>query len=195
MSLVAASALFHHSFIRFADTPTDFQATVHELSITPGMNLTGVAQVLAETGLIDSAFKFRLLARSQNQSGRIQAGEYELRSDMTPREILKILVQGRVKLNRLTIPEGFTIKQIASAVEAAGLVNAASFEKAAADPDTLGQYAIPNTTAEGYLYPETYFFTPKTSGEVIVNTMLRRFETVFTDQMKNRAEDVGLFAP
>ncbi len=189
--LVAASALFHHFFMQFADTPTDSQAVVHDFSVTPGTTLTRVAQLLADKGLTHSSFKFRLLARSENQSGRIQAGEYQLRTDMTPREILEILTQGKVKLNRLTIPEGFSLKQIAAVVEAAGFGNAAAFKKAAANPDILGQYAIPNTTAEGYLYPETYFFAQKTSAEAMVNAMLQRFETVFTDDMEKRANEIG----
>ncbi len=189
--LVAASALFHHFFIRFADTPTDSQASVHDLSITPGMNLTGVAQVLAETGLIHSAFKFRLLARSQNQSGRIQAGEYELSTAMTPREILDTLTQGKVKLHRITIPEGFTLKQIAMAVEGSHLGTAAHFQKAASDPEILDQFAIPDATAEGYLYPETYFFAKNPPAAAMVIAMLQRFETVFTGEMENRAEELG----
>lgn len=189
--LVAFSALFHHFFVQFADTPADPQAQTEDVSIVSGMNLTQVAQLLSESGLIRSAFKFRLLARSQNQSGQIQAGDYEFSTDMTPREILEILTLGKVKLNRLTIPEGFSLKQIAAAIETAGLNSAAAVKKAAADPNVLKQYTIPGTTAEGYLYPETYFFAQKTSAQAMVITMLQRFETVFTDEMEKRANEMG----
>jgi len=189
--LVAAGALFHHFFIQSVDTPTGSGASVHDLEITPGMTLTQVAQVLADRGLIHSAFTFRLLARLQNQDGHIQAGEYRLRTGMTPREMLAVLTQGKVTLKRISIPEGFTLKQIAAAVETANLVNSTAFKKAATDPDILAQYQIPNSTAEGYLYPETYFFAPKTSAEAVVNAMLMLFESVFTDDMKKRAKEMG----
>ena len=189
--LVAASVFFHHALIRFADTPTNPLEVTHDFSVTPGMTLTGVAQLLADKGLIDSSFQFRLLARSQNQSSRIQAGEYQLHTNMTPRKILEMLTQGKVKLNRLTLPEGLSLKQIAAVVETSGLGNSEAFKKAATDPGLLKQYTIPGATAEGYLYPETYFFSQKTSAEAMVKAMLHRFETVFTDKMEKRAQELG----
>lgn len=191
MLLLLAGVLFHNNFNQFADTPTDTHATVHPLSITSGMNLTSVAQLLADTRVIHSAFKFRLLARLQNQGSRIQAGEYELSTDMTPREILDILTQGKVKLHRITIPEGFTLKQIAMAIESSHLGTAAHFQKAASNPEILTQFAIPAATAEGYLYPETYFFAKETPAAAIVTAMLQRFETVFTTDMEMRAQEIG----
>jgi UPF0755 protein len=189
--LLFAGLLLQTNIKQFAETPADTRASIRGLSIPPGMNLTDISQLLADNGLIRSSLKFRLLARSQNLGSRIQAGEYELRSNMTPSEILGILVQGKIKLNRITIPEGFTLKQIAAAVEAAGLSHAADVKKAAADPEILKQFAIPGTTAEGYLFPETYFLAPKTSAEAIVRAMLRRFETVFSDEMDQRAQALG----
>ena len=77
---------------------------------------------------------------------------------MPPRDILNQLVEGRVHLYRLTIPEGYNLVQIADAVTDAGLAERQSFLDAARDPDVATANGIEADTLEGYLFPDTYYF-------------------------------------
>ena len=65
-----------------------------------------------DLGLIQSPLKFRLYARFSGVHRKIQAGEFQLYGTMTPRQILNTLVEGRVRLYRVTIPEGYTLRQM-----------------------------------------------------------------------------------
>lgn len=145
------------------------------VTIAPGMRLSQFAKTLETAGAVKSAASFIILAKLHRLGEKIKAGEYELDPAQKPIELLHQLVEGRVKLHPLTVPEGFTMRQVAELAAARGLCSAADFLKAAADKDLLAEYGIAAANAEGYLMPETYNF-PKGAGEtVIVRAMLSTF--------------------
>lgn len=123
------------------------------------------------------ANSFRLLAKVLDKGGRIKAGEFVVNTGWTPLKLLDYLATAKGVRHRLAAPEGLTMRQIARLAEEAGICSAASFLKAASDPELLKKYNIPAETAEGFLYPDTYFFTRSRAddGTPVVETMVREF--------------------
>lgn len=160
--------------------------------IKPGQNLRTFLDTLHADGIVDSPFKMRLLARIAGYDRRIQAGEYRLSAAMQPRQLLDILARGKVLLHKLTIPEGYTQHQIALAFERSELGSAGAFLKAAANKALLKRYGIEAPTAEGYLFPDTYFFEKGVRPQKVVETMIRRFWETFNVRWRARARAMGL---
>jgi UPF0755 protein len=176
---------------RFARSPMAEAGGDQTVILRPGLGFEGVLSRLEAAGVVTDPLRFRILARWHGLDRRIKAGEYRLSAAMTPMGVLRDLTEGRVVLRRLTIPEGFTLDQIAQAVEAAGLASADEFRRWAADPEFVQAQGIPAETLEGYLFPDTYLFSGSTTAREIVETLLDRFRAVFKDAWRVRAEETG----
>ncbi|MGD9210134.1 MAG: endolytic transglycosylase MltG, partial [Desulfobacteraceae bacterium] len=126
--------------------------------IQPGSSLVKVADQLEEKGLVKAPLKFRLLAMIYGLDKGVQAGEYYLAANMTPMQIIQMITKGQVHLHHITIPEGFSLNQIAKAVEQAGFGDADTFLETAKNPVFIARLNITADSLEGYLFPDTYFF-------------------------------------
>ena len=191
---LTAGWLAYVDLMRYAAAPSESGGRSEKkiVAIEKGQNFRQTTLLLQSQQLIDHPFKFRLLARLQGKDKQIQAGEYLLSADMPPGDILAVLVNGKVRLYKVTVPEGSTLKQIAAIVEDAGLTTRAAFLSAATDADFVREKGIEAETFEGYLFPETYFFPKNTAARAVITAMLDRFRSVFTGTWKKRAADIGL---
>ena len=106
--LVPVIAFIFYALFFTPQTPTKSV----QLQIEPGSGLNQIATELQKTGVVRSALAVKLLARWNQQGGKVQAGNYQFSDPATPREILDRLIQGDVEKVSLTIPEGFTLQQI-----------------------------------------------------------------------------------
>jgi peptidoglycan lytic transglycosylase G len=176
----------------FAKTPASAVSKEKIVVVTTGEQLNTIATRLRQQQLISSEFKFRLLATIKQLDTKIQTGEFRLSATLTPMEILDKMVSGKIVLHRLTIPEGYNLEQIASAVEAAGFGPAAQFMKASVDPDLLKRLEVEAGSFEGYLFPDTYHFSKHTPASGIITAMIKQFHSVFTPRMQARAREIGL---
>ena len=160
-----------------------------------GQGFVTITRNLHQAGIVRHPRKFRLLARIRGSDRQIKAGEYLLPASMTPNRLLDVLVEGKVRLYRLTIPEGYTLRQIAQVVESAGFAAASEFLKAAQDPDAVRQAGIEAATFEGYLFPDTYYFPkgqppgPSSPRWSVV------FESVFKTAVGGPGQTSGIFDP
>lgn len=159
----------------WALTPLAPPAVV-QLEVSPGASLIQVANQLESQQVIRSALALRLLAKLSADSPTIQAGHYSFTDLASPQHILQRLQQGDVNQLRLTIPEGFTLRQIARRCAEVGLVEAEALLAAARDPRLLSALNIPASDLEGYLFPETYYFAQGVSAESILRTLFKEFE-------------------
>ncbi len=170
------------------NTPPVEQAVV----VQSGQGFKALSTLLYQKGMILHPVKFRLFARIKGYDKRIKAGEYLLSSAMTPEKILETMVDGKVYLHRLTIPEGYNLRQIAKAVETEGFTSEADFLKAATDPDLVHVKGIDAQTFEGYLFPDTYYFPRGVTPENIISTMVKRFRTVFNPEWEKQTKTLGM---
>jgi UPF0755 protein len=162
-----------------------------------------IAGLLQEKGLIRSALAFRLLARFTGQESNLKAGRYLISPGCTLREILAVLVEGRTaeELVRVTIPEGYTVRQMASLLEAKGITSEAEFLAVARNGDLKTRFfAAPVHPAteflwEGFFFPDTYLFRPDTPAAEVAQRMLTRMDEVWAEEVKTRSELSLNFAP
>lgn len=176
---------------RYARTPAATGAQPQIVLIPAGQDFRTLAGRLQAEGIIRNPRKLRLLARLEGLDRSIQAGEYELSAAMAPRTILETLAGGKVRLHRLTIPEGFTLAQVADAVAGAGLAARDAFYGAATDPNFTRQLQIPAATFEGYLFPDTYHFSRDTTPRKMVATMVAHFRGALTPEWQLQLEKLG----
>lgn len=166
------------------------------VTIPRGTATTTIATMLAERGLIRDPVVFVLYTRLNELGDRLQAGEYRLSASMSVEEIVDHLVNGRVVTYSLTIPEGFTVEQIIEAAVATGLYTAEELRQAIDDAAAAWPYLPEGVELkeplEGYLFPDTYIVTRDVDAAGLVKMMLQRFEAVFDEDLRARAESLGM---
>lgn len=189
--ICAAGVLYMH-LMSWADRPAGVVITEKLFVISPGQGLKRTAQALQHEGLVSDALRLTILARLDKQDKLLKAGEYFFSTAMTPREILGQMVEGRVHLYRLTIPEGFNLVQIAAAVSTADLESEKHFLEAARDPKTAAALGIQAETMEGYLFPDTYYFPRGLDSATIIATMVKQFRAAFIPDWEQQAKSLGL---
>lgn len=190
--IVCAAAGLIFELRIYADSPANINTSQNVIvNVRPGQTLKTTAEILQQANLIKSRLKFILIARFKGLDKRLKAGEYLLSAAMPPRRILEIIVKGEVNLHKLTVPEGYTIPQIAVLVENAKFGSKIDFINTATDTVLAGKSGIEASSFEGYLFPDTYFFPREVTMEQIISTMLNRFWSVFTAEWKVRANDLG----
>jgi UPF0755 protein len=140
--------------------------------IPEGSTYQQVATLLKREHLIRSRWAFLLLGKTHEIDRRIRPGEYELDGSMRPKEILGKLLAGRVILHPVTIPEGFTLAQIAEVLAAQNVTDTNEFLKLVRDRPFIASLGIEAETLEGYLFPETYSFPRGTKAKDVIKTMV-----------------------
>ncbi|MCD6586462.1 MAG: endolytic transglycosylase MltG [Desulfobacteraceae bacterium] len=186
------AAFFCADLYFFANHPADAldpQKIIFKIS--PGQSFTKITDNLFSQNLISSKIKFKLITRIRKSDRRLIAGEYELSTAMPPLAIIKQLTDGSVRLHRLSIPEGFNISQIAENVAAAGFCNKQSFISAARDEEFVRKINLSASTLEGFLFPDTYYFSNDVSPQQIIGAMVARFHQAFLPEWKIRAKEMG----
>jgi peptidoglycan lytic transglycosylase G len=161
---------------RFLLLPASPIAREVVIEVADGASLTTVARQLNDAGVISHPTYFVLLGRALGAQRTIQAGEYALQTTMRPMEVLKRLTSGAVVQIAVTIPEGFTIREIAAELEAQDIMPARAFLAAAADPAIRSEEGIEAPSLEGYLFPSTYYVSRHTKPEELVRRMVRQFQ-------------------
>ncbi len=159
-----------------------------EVIITPGMRAQKIAELLEEKGLIRNAFLFSGWMKLKDEGSRFQAGVYKLTPGMTREEIVAKFDAGDIVAAatiRFTIPEGFTVQQIAQRLAEAGAADRTKFLDAAKNPSLWTGSAWTSSLPadgslryplEGYLFPDTYEFKRGATEAEIINRMLAELD-------------------
>lgn len=190
IAIAAGAAMYWMA--SFIKTPVAKISKPVNFTVSSGQHLSSIAQNLKAQELISNPTAFKLYARLKKAGTRIKAGEYEMNTGMSPETILNLLTSGKNKLYRLTIPEGKNIQEIALLAQKAGLCSQNYFLSLCNDREFINQFELPGMTLEGYLFPETYFFSRDTDCKTLVKKMIATFNKTFKDKWKARAKKIGL---
>lgn len=153
--------------------------------LRPGYSTRRIAAELKAAGVIRSQQAF-ILWRYVHRGRSLKAGEYLFEKPANIVDVQKRLRRGEVYLHTVVIPEGYTMFDIARAIQDAGLGSADDFLKVAKSNTSFIADIAPNATSlEGYLFPETYEFSRMMSLEEMAAAMVCQFRIV--------AKDIGLF--
>ena len=164
-------------FVLFAlaCNPPGATAPQEIVTIPAGATVRVVADSLAAHGIIRSPIGFRILTRVRGQDRKLQQGVYAFRRGEGALAALRALVSGRALLQRFTVPEGFTLLDIAEAAERGLGIPRDSFLAAARDTALLREFEIPARSFEGFLQPETYLVSLGISAPKMVRVMAATF--------------------
>ena len=157
--------------------------------IPQGSTAREIARQLQRQGLIRSEIAFLWRALRTKNMNAMKSGGYELSPDMTLAQIIDRLTRGGQDVTELsvTIPEGYTLRQIAKTLEAKRVIQdeEAFVRVASSSMKTLEMpFQVKAKSLEGYLYPETYRFPPGTESERAAETMLETFDREFYQPYK-----------
>jgi UPF0755 protein len=153
----------------------------------PGYSTRHIASELKSAGVIRSEDAF-ILWRYFRHRGSLKAGEYLFDKPANTLDVQKRLRRGDVYFHTVVVPEGFTMFDIARAVEAAGLGSAQDFLKVAQnDTFIVSDFAPRATSLEGYLFPNTYEFSRMQSMQELAAAMVKQF--------RQTARQIGLLPP
>lgn len=174
--------------------------------IRKGTPLRTTASLLQQERIIRNRDFFIGLTILLGKKGEIKAGEYEFHTRMLPLEVLDTLVKGQVKQHLITIPEGYTIQQIAQLLEVSGIIEQRLFLEKATSPGVIGSLGLSEhfpelsgdsnqrgkLTLEGYLFPDTYHFYKEIDPEAVIRMMTQQFRRIFLPEWIERASQLGL---
>jgi UPF0755 protein len=164
--------------------------------IPRGASTWRIGEELARSGVIRDARALVIATMLRGAAGRLRHGEYRLAPSLGALQIVDTLVRGDVVLHRVTIPEGFTIRQIADLLAGAGLADRDRLlDLALRDGKRFRRAwlpALPVDSLEGYLFPDTYQFARGTDEETLVGKMLDRLETVAGASLRSAEDARGL---
>jgi len=173
--------------------PLNLRGERRQVVIPQGTPFKGVVRILDEGGLLRSPMGFHLMARLMGVTERVQAGEYELSTTMPPAVILRKLVTGDVMKYRITIPEGYTVRQIALRLQELGIIeDQEQFLSLTFSPDFAAGLGIGAKSIEGYLFPDTYLLPKGVSPIEIIKTMVGKFKQVYGPDCEHRAAELGM---
>ncbi len=152
--------------------------------LRPGYSTRHIATELQKAGVIRSKEAF-ILWHYIHRGRSLKAGEYLFEKPANIIDIQKRLRRGDVYFHTVVVPEGFTMFDVARAIEAAGLGPADDFLKVAKSDTQLISDIAPNATSlEGYLFPDTYEFSRLMTMQEIAANMVCQFRVV--------AKEIGL---
>jgi len=144
-----------------------------------GAGVSAVAGSLADRGLIRSEPAFLAGYRLFFYPRRIKAGEYSLSSPARAKEVLDMLVKGKVLLHAVTIPEGLTAQEIGPLIAPLLAEGVEEFAAAFHETEIITGLDPKAANLEGYLFPETYSFARGVPAEEAVGVMVGQFRAVF----------------
>ena len=183
------AAWLWHDHQRFADTPLATEAP--SVVVAKGDSLRAVLRKLRQAGITAGHDgNWLLLARQVGAAGHIKVGEYALQPALSPRELLERMRQGKVIQYRFTIVEGWNIRQLRAAINAAS-----PLQHAAADLDDaalMARLGFPGQHPEGRFLPETYLYQRGDSDLDVLARAHKAMEAALAQAWANRADDLPL---
>lgn len=191
LAVTAGTAAWYVWNIWLDEPPESFPAGVR-IDVNKGESFGETAGKLEERGLVPSAPALRVWARLTGDDRKIQHGAYRFEKPVAPTTVLEKMRNGESMMLRVTVPEGLTIEDVAHILAEAGLGEEERFLELARDPQFARELAVPADTLEGYLFPETYYFSPLAGERRILKAMVRRFRSVFDGERERAAREAGL---
>ncbi len=168
------------------------EPTLYE--VPRGAGYHRVVGELAERGVIADAWAFRLLTRLEPEAvPRLRPGEFMLEPDMSGRELLELLGSDRVVTYPLTVPEGWTFRQMREL-----LAEAPKLEQRTAglgDAEVMARLDREGRHPEGWFFPDTYRYHKGVSDLEILEQALARMESVLEEVWAERAEELPIESP
>lgn len=180
--------------------PTLAEGQTVQVQVADGSGAGAVGDALVEAGVVASSGDFVNQVNQMNAGSQLKPGTYEFTGGMSVEDVVNLLVAGpNVVADGLTIPEGYTLAQIAAAVESftQGRITAADFTAAASDASVYAadyDFLADAGTAslEGFLFPKTYAVGDDATADSVIRMMLDQYRTEIASLDFTYPQNAGL---
>ena len=172
------AALFISAFLLFLGI-TKENRTV-EVLIPKGASPYKISKILKDSEVISSKSLFLALVKFYGYSSSLKAGLYDFNTKDSLKTILLKIHDGAGKYIKVTIPEGFTVKQIAETLSKNNICDGENFIKSANEQNM-----------EGFLFPNTYFLLPQMPEREIIKIMNDEYKKFWTKERTERLRQTG----
>ena len=178
---------------KIVDTPLKIN-NEEIVEVAEGDSFYGILDKLSEEGKIKNKFLVKLYLKICGIKPEVLEGTYKLNKSMTLNEFVNLLTDSNKDKVYITIPEGYTIDDIAEKLEENNICNSKELI------DSVKNYELPKYISnnpnkrynlEGFLFPDTYSFNKNENADFIIKTMLNRFEKVWQEIV----EDLNISIP
>src|SRR5688572_10085651 len=165
--------------------------------IEKGSSPATIVDKLTTEGVIATPLATKLYLRTIGDAEKLQAGEYQFQSPITPLEVLKELESGETQAIKLTIPEGFTRFDIAKRIvekfgnRASTPITEQQVLLLMEDTSLIRDIAPEAKNLEGYMYPSTYSLPRESKPADIVRMMVEQFRKVWKPEWTVAARAAG----
>ena len=173
---------------KIVDTPLKIKDE-EIIEVAEGDSFYGVLNKLSEEDKIKNEFLVKLYLKIRGIKPEVLAGTYKLDKSMTLDEIITLLSNdSTIGKIYITIPEGYTIDDIATELEENNICSSEDFINSVKNYD-LPAYVSNNPNKrynlEGFLFPDTYGFNENENADFVVMTMINRFEEVWQELVES----------
>ncbi|MFA6075235.1 MAG: endolytic transglycosylase MltG [Negativicutes bacterium] len=175
----------------FLNSPMNHDQTAVMFSVREGSSAREIAVELKAKGLIRNETIFELFAKIEGLDSKLKVGTYLLSSSLSMQSIVDVLASGKMSENGITIPEGYTVEQIAQLLADKGVIeNREQFLELAknyAPYSYIEKRQQVKYACEGFLFPDTYDFAPKTPATDVLKRLVREFDRRFDEKIRRQA--------
>ena len=177
------------------NTPNTHDKSNQFIVIEKGSSPSQILSQLSSESILTAETATKIYLRTLGDAGKLQAGEYQFSSPITPLQLLKELEKGETQTIKLTIPEGFSRFDIAKRIVEKFPQNPPVTEQAVLllmeDTTAISDIAPTAKNLEGYMYPSTYSFPIGTKPQDVVKKMVEQFKKVWKPEWNERARALG----
>lgn len=195
---------------RSLNSPHEHTKAAEYIKIEKGSSPREIIAKLTADGILPGELPTLVYLKTLGDPGKLQAGEFQFPSPITPLQVLKTLEKGEDRTIKLTIPEGFTRFDIAKRIAEkfpAGLgivttmpANGKPYEERPDerpilslmdDVSLIKDIAPQAKNLEGYMYPSTYSFPKETQAKDIIKAMVEQFKKIWKPEWAATAQSIG----
>ncbi|HLM59382.1 MAG TPA: endolytic transglycosylase MltG, partial [Pyrinomonadaceae bacterium] len=165
------------------------------IQIPKGSTTNEIIGKLVAEGVLKNELPTQIYLRSFGDASKIQAGEYQFPSPITPLQVLKEMEKGEERTIKFTVPEGFTRFDIAKRIAERFPQTPPMDEKAILslmdDVSLIKDFDPQAKNLEGYMFPSTYNFPKETTPKQIIRAMVEQFKKTWQPEWNERARQLG----
>jgi UPF0755 protein len=188
--LAAAALRLWHVYVTPVPGPAGREKVVHV--VEKGSGVRRVADRLARAGVVRSPWPFVFGYKVSFRGRSVKAGEYEFTFPLAPRDALRVLVEGRVRLYLLTVPEGLTGPEVGDVLARHDFLGDGGFAAAFRNAALIADWDPAARDLEGYLFPDSYNVPRGTSTADLVAAMVAEFRRVNDEGRRRRAAELRM---
>ena len=190
--IVGAASLWFRNAV-YDDRPLPVAQT--DVVIQRGATFSQVVSALEGKHVLAHPLAFRILARLRRVDADVKAGEYRFPAHQTSDEILQRLVRGEQFAVWVTIPEGYTAREIAQTLASRALGDGSAYDRLFLHDHGIALGGVRTKNLEGYLFPSTYLIPLDDSPDRIATILVDQFRQELPAGAPGRAKALGLTLP